>query len=184
MLGASSSKGSRRRSASPSFIVGRVPRAERRRHRGSASDELLRHPDLPELDEALFAQHGNPMMMAASRCSCFRSSRSGLSGFETGVAVMPLVAGNRATRRVPAGRIRTQHAAATAALIMSVLLIGSALVTTLLIPPEAFPPGGAPTGARSPIWRTTISARVFGTIYDISTIAILWFAGASAMAGC
>lgn len=68
----------------------------------------------------------------------------GLSGFETGVVVMPLVKGDPTdTRRKPLGRIRnTQKLLATAAAIMSVLLIGSSLATTLLIPAEAFQPGG------------------------------------------
>ena len=67
----------------------------------------------------------------------------GLSGFETGVAVMPLVRGEPATTpSARAGRIRnTRKLLLTAALIMSVFLIGSSVVTTLLIPPEAFAEG-------------------------------------------
>ena len=67
---------------------------------------------------------------------------------------------------------------------MSVLLIGSSIATTLLIPPEAFQRGRRRrTAARWPISRTSYLGEVFGTIYDLSTISILWFAGASAMAG-
>ncbi len=64
----------------------------------------------------------------------------GLSGFETGVAVMPLIRGDEGDDPArPAGRIRnTRRLLLAAALIMSVFLIGSRLVTTLLIPSEAF----------------------------------------------
>ena len=109
----------------------------------------------------------------------------GLSGFETGVAVMPLVQGDAGdTPEMPAGRIRnTRKLLRTAALIMSVLLIGSSFVTTLLIPPEAFGEGGEASGRALAYLAHHYLGDVFGTIYDISTIAILWFAGASAMAG-
>jgi hypothetical protein len=109
----------------------------------------------------------------------------GLSGFETGVAVMPLVEGDRTdTPERPAGRIRnTKRLLRTAALIMSGLLIGSALVTTLLIPPEAFEEGGQASGRALAFLAHEHFGEFFGTVYDISTIAILWFAGASAMAG-
>ena len=109
----------------------------------------------------------------------------GLSGFETGVAVMPLVEGEPGdTPERPAGRIHnTKKLLRTAALIMSVLLIGSSLVTTLLIPPEAFAEGGEASGRALAYLAHHYLGDVFGTIYDVSTIAILWFAGASAMAG-
>ena len=62
----------------------------------------------------------------------------GMSGFETGVAVMPHVDGGPGdTEEHPVGRIRqTKQLLATAAIIMSVFLITSSLVTTWLIPAE------------------------------------------------
>ena len=85
----------------------------------------------------------------------------GLSGFETGVAVMPLVRGDATdTEDAPAGRIRnTKKLLRTAALLMSALLLGSSFVTAVLIPPDAFLPGQPPTAARSPTLRTNASAR-------------------------
>lgn len=131
----------------------------------------------------------------------------GLSGFETGVAVMPLV-------KSPNRIANTRKLLMTAALIMSVLLIASSFATSVLIPREEFcpridcaatvPVHAAPeycactpeqvaTGASTDIGKANGRALayiahkylgdVFGTFYDLSTILILWFAGASAMAG-
>ncbi len=131
----------------------------------------------------------------------------GLSGFETGVAVMPLIKGQPTdTHDNPKGRIRnTRKLLLTAAVIMSIFLLGSSLVTSTLIAPaelqkedkavnqkegKAFNralaylahgeplSNGASAAALNPLF-----GNVFGTLYDLSTVIILWFAGASAMAG-
>jgi hypothetical protein len=66
---------------------------------------------------------------------------------------------------------------------MSVLLIGSSIVTTLLIPAAAFESGGEANGRALAYIAHRDFGELFGTVYDLATIAILWFAGASAMAG-
>ncbi len=144
----------------------------------------------------------------------------GLSGFETGVAVMPLIRGDPSdTRAHPDGRVRnTRRLLLLAAVIMSVLLMGSSLCVATLIPPgdllhpspttpgqfvspedwpkelaDRKPKVDPPAYERSLAYiahgeGTTkevcpLFGRTFGTIYDLSTVVILWFAGASAMAG-
>jgi amino acid transporter len=109
----------------------------------------------------------------------------GLSGFETGVSMMPLVAssGDNPEEKLN-NRIRnTRRLLTTAALIMSVYLIGSSLVTTILIPAQAFQEGGAANGRALAYLAHEHLGSAFGSVYDISSILILWFAGASAMAG-
>ena len=135
--------------------------------------------------EALTTQHGSPVMMVAVALLVFPRLALGLSGFETGVAVMPLVKGDPAEPPDdPAGRIRnTKKLLTSAALIMSLFLMTSSIVTTLLIPHEEFEEGGAASGRALAFLAHEYLGDGFGTIYDISTILILWFAGASAMAG-
>jgi hypothetical protein len=140
---------------------------------------------VPEWRDALFAAHGSPLGMAAAAALLFPRLALGLSGFETGVVVMPLVQGQQTDDpRRPAGRIRnTRRLLTTAATIMSVLLLTSSLVTTLLIPPAQFAEGGQAYGRALAYLAHAYLGNAFGTLYDISTILILWFAGASAMAG-
>ena len=134
---------------------------------------------------ALFAQHGNPLMMIGAAMLLFPRLALGLSGFETGVVVMPLVKGHPGdTEAQPRGRIQNTHRLLTiAALIMSFFLLTSSLVTTLLIPAAEFQTGGKANGRALAYLAHQFLGDGFGTVYDLSTIAILWFAGASAMAG-
>jgi hypothetical protein len=98
---------------------------------------------------------------------------------------MPLVRGSSSdTHEQPTGRIRNTHnLLATAAVIMSFFLLTSSLVTILLIPAAEFKTGGKASGRALAYLAHQYLGNGFGTIYDLSTISILWFAGASAMAG-
>ena len=172
--------------------------------------ELFTHPfHLPEWKQALFAHpkvNGNGWLIVGVSLMLFPRLALGLSGFETGVAVMPLVKGEaelteqdwenihstRAGQPHPAGRIQnllrgrianTKKLLRTAALIMSVMLITSSFVTATLIPPNAFSEGGEANGRAIAYLAHHFFGDIFGTVYDLSTIFILWFAGASAMAG-
>jgi hypothetical protein len=133
----------------------------------------------------LTSQHGNPLMMVGLALLVFPKLALGLSGFETGVAVMPHIQGHPDdTEENPTGRIHGAKKLLTAAaLIMSVFLITSSIVTTLLIPQAEFQPGGSANGRALAYLAHSYLGSAFGTVYDLSTIAILWFAGASAMAG-
>jgi hypothetical protein len=159
---------------------------------------LWRHPDV----------NGSVTWMIIAALIVFPKLALGLSGFETGVVVMPLVKsedGNDASavdpnkihtsqvdgtsvsdaeKRHLAGRIRNGKKLLTgAALIMSFMLVGSSIITSTLIPPEKFQEGGEAYGRAISYIAHEHLGEVFGTFYDISTILILWFAGASALAG-
>lgn len=159
-------------------------------------DMLWRHPDVK----------GSALMMAAAALVLFPKLALGLSGFETGVVVMPLIKGNGEltkddihsihNSKMPDGQLTAKAEAnlaarikggkkllTGAAVIMSFMLIGSSIITTMLIPAEKFQVGGEANGRAISFLYHTLLGDFWGTIYDISTIAILWFAGASAMAG-
>lgn len=130
-------------------------------------------------------QYGSPWRMLAVAAILFPKLALGLSGFETGVAVMPLVRGNPSdTEEQPDGRIHNARKLLLwAALIMSVFLLGSSVVTSFLIEPALFLPGGEANDRALAYLAHHYLGDGFGTLYDLSTISILWFAGASAMAG-
>ncbi|MCC7420832.1 MAG: hypothetical protein IT428_11145, partial [Planctomycetaceae bacterium] len=135
----------------------------------------------------------------------------GMSGFETGVLHIHLVTGTSEDPANEKGRIaNTRKLLIAAALIMSVFLLGSAFVTGTgtLIPAHEFHVEKDELGhvkfddegrelkgravdralaylahGESPIPLCPLFGPIFGSIYDLSTILILWFAGASAMAG-
>jgi hypothetical protein len=77
----------------------------------------------------------------------------------------------------------TRKLLTTAAIIMSVYLMASSVVTTVLIPAKEFQEGGAASGRALAYLAHELLGNGFGTLYDFSSVLILWFAGASAMAG-
>ncbi len=148
---------------------------------------VFAHPEVfAHWGNAMLAQGGGSAIgVVAVALVVFPQLALGLSGFETGVTVIPQIRGEaEQPGQRPEARIRgAKRLLTTAAATMSVFLITSSLVTTLLIPPRAFKPGGAANGRALAYLAHEHLGPVFGTIYDASTIAILWFAGASAMAG-
>ncbi|HEV2274936.1 MAG TPA: amino acid transporter [Acidobacteriaceae bacterium] len=142
--------------------------------------ELVRHPEaLHAWKHALFAQHSHPLAMIGLSLIFFPKLALGLSGFETGVAVMPLIRGKDQQERIA----NTRKLLATAAIIMSVFLIATSVITTLLIPAASFQDGGPANGRAVAYLAHLYLGSAFGSLYDVSTILILAFAGASAMAG-
>jgi len=148
--------------------------------------QLSMHPHLThDWLHKLTTNFGSIFSMLSAACLLFPNLALGLSGFETGVAVMPMVRGDATdSPENQAGRIRNaKYLLTTAALIMSYFLVASSMVTTLLIPAELYQEGGAANGRALAYLAHTHLGEIFGSIYDFSTILILWFAGASAIAG-
>src|SRR5689334_816153 len=122
---------------------------------------------------------GNGLWAASLTCLIFFPKLAlGLSGFETGVAVMPLVRGEHGDDpHRPRGRIRnTRKLLATAALIMSVMLLGSSIVTAMLIDPKALITEGQASNralafvahGETAITINPMFGQAFGTVYDMS----------------
>jgi hypothetical protein len=141
---------------------------------------VLLHPHLVlDWKNAIFTQHGSLLSIIGVSALLFPRLALGLSGFETGVSVMPLIESENLDARIS----NTRHLLAAAAKIMSVFLLATSIVTTLLIPAADFQEGGPANGRAMAFLAHRYLGNGFGTLYDLSTILILAFAGASAMAG-
>ncbi len=148
--------------------------------------ELLQNPYfVKDWFTNLLTSHGNPLEIMALAIIAFPKLALGMSGFETGVAVMPLVKGAPDdTIENPAGRIQNTHKLLfTAAVIMSFYLITTTFITIVLIPAKEFLEGGKANGRAISFLAHHLLGHSFGTVYDFVTILILWFAGASALTG-
>jgi hypothetical protein len=132
---------------------------------------------------------GDWTTLSAAALLVFPKLALGLSGFETGVSVMPLISGGpdenqRRSASPPAGRIaNTRKLLISAAVLMSGLLIVSSFVCTLLIAEADYRPGGKASGRAIAFLAHRFFGAAAGTVYDGVTILILALAGASAMAG-
>lgn len=142
--------------------------------------QIMYHPEvMHNWRLAIGARHQSVWHMLGLSLLLFPKLALGLSGFETGVAVMPLIEAKDEEQRIRNAKLLL----VTAAGIMSVFLIATSVITTVLIPAAAFQEGGEANG-RAMAWLAhQYAGSVLGTAYDISTILILGFAGASAMAG-
>jgi hypothetical protein len=148
--------------------------------------ESLANPQyVADWTDALLTSHSDPLAMIGVAIIVFPQLALGLSGFETGVTVMPLVRGDEQDdQERPEGRIRnTGKLLTAAALIMSFFLLTTSFITAVLIPPEELEAGGAAKDRALAYLAHEYLGGAFGTAYDVSTILILAFAGASAMAG-
>jgi hypothetical protein len=96
----------------------------------------------------LTTSHGSPLMVVGIALLVFPKLALGLSGFETGVAVMPQIKGRPGdTEEHPVGRIEgARRLLTTAAVIMSAFLITTSFTTVVLIPEQKFRPGGQANG--------------------------------------
>ena len=153
--------------------------------------EVIANPALLAGWRSALAAQGNFPLLMAGALLVFPKLALGLSGFETGVSVMPLIDGGEADRGyspraggAPMGRVtNTRKLLFTAAAIMSGMLILSSIVTTLLIDRADYAEGGKASGRAIAFLAHRYLGAGFGTVYDVSTILILGLAGASAMAG-
>ena len=96
----------------------------------------------------------------------------GLSGFETGVSMMPLVEAKGSTdeERLQNRVANTRKLLTVAAVIMSAYLLTTTFVTTVLVPAEEFEEGGKASGRALAYVAHEYLGDGFGTVYDLSSI--------------
>ena len=142
-------------------------------------------PSYRDWSSALTTAHGNPVMMVAVALMVFPQAGAGalrLRDRGRGDAARPRRAGRH--RGPAAGRIRDTKKLLTWAAVHDERVPGGQLVRhDAADPGGAFEDGGAANGRALAYLAHEYLGNGFGTAYDVSTIAILWFAGASAMAG-
>ncbi|MBU6450586.1 MAG: amino acid transporter [Cyanobacteria bacterium REEB67] len=150
----------------------------------TAVQHLVANPNLfTNWQSQLSSAFDNPVAMVAAAALLFPKLALGLSGFETGVSVMPLIKAKNDDDEHRQRVANTRKLLVTVAVIMSIALMVSSVCTTVLIPAGEFAQGGQANGRAISYLAHNYLGPVMGTAYDAITIAILWFAGASAMAG-
>src|SRR6266581_7686975 len=135
--------------------------------------EIAQHPDLVRAWRGALHARGDWTALLLASAIIFPKLDLGLSGFETGVSIMPLVEGEPGddALAVPGGHIRaTRKLLLSAALVMSFMLLLSSLVTTLLIPPAAYGTGGEAAGRAIAYLAHRLLGNGFGTLYDLWTV--------------
>lgn len=147
--------------------------------------EVFTHPETLDNWQNAVANSGDFGSIVTTVALAFPLLVLGLSGFETGVSMMPLVEANGSTdeERLEDRVANTTKLLTLAAVIMSVYLLATTFITTVLIPAKEFEAGGKANGRALAYVAHEYLGNGFGTVYDVSSIFILWFAGASAMAG-
>ncbi len=148
--------------------------------------KIFLHPALMARWHWQMAGQGSWLHILLVSAVIFPQLALGLGGFETGVSVMPLIQGDPGDARTtpPPGRVRnTRKLLISAGVIMGGLLLLSSFVCPILIPPAAYAEHGAASGRAISWLAVRLLGSGFASFYDLFSILILWFAGASAMAG-
>ena len=132
--------------------------------------QIAQHADyFPRWTNALVAQHGSIWSMLGIGLILFPKLALELSGFETGVAVMPLVEGVPAMIRRAGGQDPQHQEAAARRCPDHERAAGRQLDRDdFLIPPEAFRDGGPAAGRALAYLAHEHLGVLFGTVYSIS----------------
>ncbi|WBT09978.1 amino acid transporter [Corynebacterium sp. SCR221107] len=147
---------------------------------GEGVVHLIANPDLVgNWWASVRLTHPDPVGMVLIAALVFPKIALGLSGFETGVSVIPLIEGKDTEDQLRGAT----KLLSVSGVIMCLMLLASSMVVTTMVPAQALEPGGGANGRALAYLAHQELGPVVGGAYDWVTVAILWFAGASAMAG-